>query len=244
MEKIIKKNKLQYILVSVVVIGLGILLFFSLGFPASARVSNLKSFSDGSILFSQGGEIAENNATLFWDNTNNSIRIGQSTSSNLYVRNINALPGNWLELHGENGGVGMSGRGIDIDGGDGGLGDTNGGSVILRPGTKQGSGLVGKIGFQNPSNGSFAFLDLSLLTLSNKTFTFPDISGTFGLLQLDQTWSGLNKFEAGTNSTIYIGSSVKSGCIAMGDSDGSGVTYITANDGVLTASTTKPSICQ
>jgi hypothetical protein len=43
---------------------------------------------------------------------------------------------------------------------------------------------------------------------------------------------------------IIFLSSVKSGCIAMGDSDGSGVTYITANDGVLSASATKPSTCQ
>lgn len=30
----------------------------------------------------------------------------------------------------------------------------------------------------------------------------------------------------------------------MADSDGNGVIYVTANDGVLSASTNKPSICQ
>jgi hypothetical protein len=30
----------------------------------------------------------------------------------------------------------------------------------------------------------------------------------------------------------------------MGDDDGVGVTYVTANDGVLTASSTKPGNCQ
>jgi len=75
-------------------------------------------------------------------------------------------------------------------------------------------------------------------------FSFPNTSGTPAMLPADQTFSGLNTFEADTNSTIYVGSSTKTGCIALGDSDGDGVTYITANDGVLSASSTKPSTCQ
>jgi hypothetical protein len=50
-----------------------------------------------------------------------------------------------------------------------------------------------------------------------------------------------------TNSTLYIGSSElygnNPGCLAIGDSDGVGMTYIIANDGALTASATKPPIC-
>lgn len=88
-----------------------------------------------------------------------------------------------------------------------------------------------------------AILDLKNLT-TDRTFGFPDTSGTFGLLEADQSFTGLNKFEASTNSTIYVGSSTDSGCIALGDSDGAGVTYVTANDGILMASFTKPSICQ
>jgi hypothetical protein len=87
-----------------------------------------------------------------------------------------------------------------------------------------------------------ADLDLSLLT-TLRTFSFPDQSGTFSLLQADQIFTGLNRFESTANTTIYVGSSVKSGCLVLGDSDGVGVTYITANDGVLTASTVKPAIC-
>lgn len=44
-------------------------------------------------------------------------------------------------------------------------------------------------------------------------------------------------------ATIYSGSSTVPGCIVMGDISG-GVTYVTANAGVLTASATKPSACQ
>lgn len=43
---------------------------------------------------------------------------------------------------------------------------------------------------------------------------------------------------------INLGTSSTAGCIVMGDSDGSGVTYITANNGVLSASSTKPAACQ
>ncbi len=43
---------------------------------------------------------------------------------------------------------------------------------------------------------------------------------------------------------LFLGSSSTPGCIIMGDSDGSGVTYLTVNDGVLTTSTTAPSACQ
>ena len=43
---------------------------------------------------------------------------------------------------------------------------------------------------------------------------------------------------------LFLGSSSTPGCIIMGDSDGSGVTYLIVNDGVLTTSSTAPSACQ
>jgi hypothetical protein len=53
-----------------------------------------------------------------------------------------------------------------------------------------------------------------------------------------------------SQSTLYIGSSESgssgqtTGCMVLGDSDGVGVTYVTANNGLLAASTTKPDICE
>jgi hypothetical protein len=47
-----------------------------------------------------------------------------------------------------------------------------------------------------------------------------------------------------TDSTVYIGDATHSGCLAMGDSDGAGISYITVLNGVLTASDVKPAICQ
>jgi hypothetical protein len=50
---------------------------------------------------------------------------------------------------------------------------------------------------------------------------------------------------ATVSSTILIGGSAASGCLEMGNSDGSaGINYITVLNGVLTATTTKPSNCQ
>lgn len=43
---------------------------------------------------------------------------------------------------------------------------------------------------------------------------------------------------------LDIGTTPTVSCFAMQDSDGVGVTYVTANDGILTATTTKPNICQ
>jgi len=66
--------------------------------------------------------------------------------------------------------------------------------------------------------------------IENRFVNFPDKDGTFALL------------EGSATSTIKIGD-IKS-CIVMADSDGSGVGYVTMNDGVLTATTTQPSNCQ
>lgn len=46
------------------------------------------------------------------------------------------------------------------------------------------------------------------------------------------------------SGNLTLGNSAFPGCLVLADSDGVGVTYLTANDGVLTASTTKPSVCQ
>lgn len=46
------------------------------------------------------------------------------------------------------------------------------------------------------------------------------------------------------STTARIGDTNSIGCLTMGDSDGTGVTYVSANNGVLSATTTKPAYCQ
>ena len=120
-------------------------------------------------------------------------------------------------------------------------GDGNGGDFIFELGERNGSGNFGRFIVEN-LNGGRAYLDFSELS-GERTFTFPSTTGTFGLLESDQTWTGINRFE-GSNSTVYVGSTTTPGCIVMGDTGGGAVTYVTANAGVLTASTTKPNNCQ
>jgi len=80
-----------------------------------------------------------------------------------------------------------SGRGGDsyMFGGSATGGDSDGGGLRLIPGTKSGSGSDGNIAlYQNSAfnvAGIGAILDLSLIASSTKTFTFPNLSGTFVL---------------------------------------------------------------
>ena len=99
----------------------------------------------------------------------------------------------------------------------------------------------GVLWIYNPSHA--AKLDLNDLT-SDRTFNFPDANGTFSLLEVENTFSNpVNNFISNTNSTIHVGTDGIPGCIVMGDDDSSGVTYVTANDGVLSASSTPPANC-
>ncbi len=297
--------------------------------PVSRGGTGASSFTAGSLLFSNGTSISQDNSNLFWDDTNKRLRLGSDSypgsiftpdASNPNTNgvileistgdglgsgngaNLSLGAGNGGLVSGDGGAIyltagsaqGMNSGGGDIflitgdgsgsvvagsinvfagnangtaNGGDfqvqlgaGGLtsgnggefhltagsargGNSNGGDFLFEAGQKNGSGRNGLFLFEDGGTHNRAILDTGSL-LGSRTFTFPNASGTFGLLEANQTWNGLNTFEASTNSTIYVGSSVKSGCIALGDSDGSGITYITANDGVLSASSTKPSICQ
>lgn len=222
------------------------------------------SFTNGSIPFISGGIFSEDNASLFWDGALNlgaDIKITPFPANfrRIGIYTLNAT-GTELEVKaGSSNGSGDAGV-LTLTGGRA-IGSGNGGPVYLQGGHTDGvgnggdiylstggagSGQPGKFIF-DPRGGSsgYAILDFDLVETTNKIFTFPNTSGSIPLLEGYQTFSGVNKFEATTtNSTIYVGSAVKSGCIALGDSDRDGITYITANDGVLSATSTKPSICQ
>jgi hypothetical protein len=74
---------------------------------------------------------------------------------------------------------------------------------------------------------------------------FLDLDSTNGRVGIGTTTPATALQVATASSTIRIGASALSGCIEMGNSDGSaGINYITVLNGALTATTTKPSMCQ
>ena len=70
-----------------------------------------------------------------------------------------------------------------------------------------------------------------------------DGAGDTAFLSTTGTGKDLN-IVGSASTTVYIGDSTHSGCIVMGDSDNGGLTYLTALNGVLTATSTKPAICK
>ncbi|MBI5732956.1 hypothetical protein HY967_03285 [Candidatus Jorgensenbacteria bacterium] len=102
--------------------------------------------------------------------------------------------------------------------------------------------LLTRDGVNIATDGWNATLRTNNLT-AHRTFDFPDNSGTFVLAGTAVSFSDL-KVDDTTSSTVTIGTSIKPGCLAVGDSDGSGVTYLTVNNGALSASAVKPSICK
>ncbi len=197
--------------------------------PVSRGGTGASSFTNGSIPFIWNGVFSEDNGNFFWDNTNKRLGIGTSFPTSTLDVFGNALISEGLQIKGALEVVAVNEINFSAD-------DTFTNQLIALGSPAKNQLSIG--------TGAYAVLDVSPIIFPDKTFTFPNANGTFGLLEVNQTWSGLNTFEASSNSTIYVGSSIKSGCIALGDSDGSGITYVTVNDGIITASTTKPSICQ
>ncbi len=221
------------------------------------------------ILTVQGGRNSGNGGQVNITGGNSTAALGASlevtgaqsgTGGQIIMRSGNGSEGGNFQFFGGNGGLGAGTTG-------------QGGSVILTAGNgKQAAGgdirlKVGQ-GIGTPTWGKFIFYPKAGTTAeailnfdsitgpgagngAEKTFTFQNASGTLPLLQSSQTFSGINTFSnvvnyfvSSSNSTIYVGNEGIPGCIAMGDSDLSGVTYITVNDGVMSASTSKPTNCQ
>ena len=106
----------------------------------------------------------------------------------------------------------------------------NGGDVVLLGGNKAGTGIGGLIKLKNGSSVQFATLNTSLLASSDKTFQFPNLSGTFGLLEANQTWSGDNAFSKGTSATTTVmfgepGDLSSKACFNTKNTDGNDISF-------------------
>lgn len=97
----------------------------------------------------------------------------------------------------------------------------------------------------------FAEVGTSYLALNDGTRDlFFDTSGDSYILSTGQFGIGITsptadlQVFATASTTVQIGDSTHTGCIILGDSDGSGLTYVSAANGTLSATTTKPAYCR
>lgn len=58
-------------------------------------------------------------------------------------------------------------------------GNSNGGNILITPGVNSGMGTVGKVFLIDGNSGNSAIFNTSLILFNDKTFTFPNVSGTF-----------------------------------------------------------------
>ena len=265
--------------------------------PVSRGGTGSSSFTAGSVLFSDGSIITQDNFNFFWDDINNRLGIGTSTPSKALDVSSDAIingitvgrGGNSAQTNTALGHETLLNNNVGYDSAavgfralrDNSNGDRNSafGAFTLYSNT---------IGSENTALGWRAFMDnttgsgniaigmgagklqsdSNFLTNANTSiyigknvrgFDNNDINSI--VIGTDAIGAGANKAVIGNSSVtdvyfgsssanayahakaLYLGSSSAPGCIIMGDSDGSGVTYLTANDGVLTASSTKPSAC-
>lgn len=118
----------------------------------------------------------------------------------------------------------------------------------------------------DPDSGAVNFANMNISTLAATSTAeslsvsidgtaiitaYGESSGYLGNLQNPRvgintttTPTGDLEVKSSTTTTVYIGSATMSGCIGLGDTDGAGLTYITALDGILTASSIKPANCK
>jgi len=62
----------------------------------------------------------------------------------------------------------------------------------------------GQFVFRNDGTVANGILKFDQLSSTDKVFTFPNFSGTLGLLEIDQTWSGTNTFSKGASATTTV----------------------------------------
>ncbi len=119
-----------------------------------------------------------------------------------------SLAGGRFQLHLGNGGATGIGGAITLQSGNGGAtsgaggqlqllagnataGNSNGGNLVLYAGVKSGGGTNGTIQLAGGGSSSNALLDISLLIGGDKTYTFPNKTGTLAL-QTGQTYTVSN----------------------------------------------------
>jgi hypothetical protein len=138
-------------------------------------------------------------------NDNNEITGPTNTTFNIFGSDNNAGDGRGLQI---SGGYSMGGDGnggdLTLQAGDG-NGAGNGGSMWFTPG---GGAVNGSIYFSDYTSGISAKFNTASLTTADKTFTFPDLSGTFVLSNTTSTDHAIVRFDGTTGKLVQDSSAV------------------------------------
>lgn len=119
------------------------------------------------------------------------IRVGQSYGSGVgsdfsaYAGSSagSGNGGNLLWSAGGGGSTGGNGGYVEFDGGSAAGGNGNGGDVVFAAGAKNGAGTPGKFKFLPGGLNFYGILDMNSVATTDKTFTFPNYTGTVGVNQ-------------------------------------------------------------
>lgn len=118
--------------------------------------------------------------------------------------------GGEITIHGGDGGATSgSGGSISLTAGSAQAGDSDGGSVNITAGSKTGAGVDGLIYFESPGSnyvfsGAGSDQTLSFINASNnRTFTFPDRSGTIATANQGADVASANNLVLGTDGDVF-----------------------------------------
>ncbi len=209
-------------MLGIIAILLGILLLVN---------RSVSAYSSGSVLFSDGTSVTEDNSSFYWDDMSKSLGIGTQPaySNHLIVGGSDFNPNIDTSIEVQDS-TDNHLSGITVGR------DSNHATELFYTNFGENTG-VGSIDTAN--NVDDLYID------GANTYLQVVAGGVVGV----GTTNAPAKLNVGGTiwgaSTLYLGTpSTVIGCIAMEDSDGFGTTYVTANDGVLSASDTKPVDCE
>lgn len=215
---------------------------------ATGTLSGAPAGADTQIQYNNAGALGASSKFTF-QNSNSTLRIGaentlttiqapDATTSNTAGGQMiikSGLPsgvanGSLLNIAASSAATSGNGGSLTISAGAGAGASGNGGNVIIKAGPKSGSGTDGQIKFEAPSFFTSAF-DLSLLT-DNRTFTFPNQSGTLAITGSSSPVTGVRFIGSSGNPTIVAGPGAgTSPTVSITGNDAAGLISITTGTG-------------
>ena len=162
-----------------VVIGSG--LAFSSGTLSSTGGAGTPGGSNTQIQYNNSGAFA-GDANLTWTSASRTLTLGAENVTNIILSPDATVSGNnggRISVASGYGNGSGSGGDLSFISGDGGS-TGNGGNINFNPGAGHGGGTSGVLQIQDPDSGYLTLLKTSSIT-SDRTFTFPNSTGTFCL---------------------------------------------------------------